>query len=176
MSATFTWECDNGAATGSPPSGFVRTNPATEFGWKNIDDATTAFTAAQITAGNNSYERFIFARFSGSFTTILSGLFGHTAGAFPASTTLKGAVSTTYTTPSTTANASLTNDLTSAVTIGSGLPVLFGATGPQAAGKAASSVANPTFSQYLITQVRTTGAASPGNSPVMTMTLQYQEN
>lgn len=176
MAVSFAWASDNGAATGSPAAGLVRTNPTSEFGWKNVDDATTAFTAAQITAGNNSFERFIFGVFTGSFTTILGGLFAHTAGVFPANTTLKGTVSSTYTTPSTSANAGLTTDMTTAISIGSGLVVQFGPTGPQAAGKGTSSTSNPSYSEYLTTQVQTNVSASPGNSPSMTMTLEFQSN
>jgi hypothetical protein len=176
MAATFEFEEDNGAATGSPLKGTTRTAARTEVNWKNIDDSTTAYSSFPITAGNNSYEKFTFAHFSGSYSTILSGLWAHTAGAFGAGLTLKGTVSTTYSTPATAANAALTTDMTTAVAIASGAAVLFGATGPEAAGKASSTSANPAYSQYLVTQLQTTVAAAAGDTVTATFTLQYQEN
>ena len=176
MSATFAFAEDNGAAAGSPAKGTTRTNPVTDVNWKNADDTTTAFTAAPITAGNNSFEKFIFGVFSGTFTTILSGLFAHTSGALEANTSLKGNVSSTYTTPSTATNGSLTTDMTAAISIGSGQAVLFGATGPEAAGKATSTTSNPGYTQYLITQVLSTVSAVAGNVTGIVLTLQYQEN
>lgn len=176
MAATFAWAEDNGAATGSPAKGFTRTNPISNDGWKNVDDATTAFTAAPITAGNNSFEKFIFGVFSGTFTTILSGLFAHTAGTLVTHTGMQGNVSATYTTPSVTTNSSLTTNMTTAISIGGGQTVLFGPTGPEAAGKGAASTSNPGYSQYLITQISSTSSAAPGASSAITITLQYQEN
>lgn len=176
MSATFAWAEDNGAATGSPAKGFTRTNPVTDVNWKNADDTTTAFTAAPITAGNNSFEKFIFGVFGGTFTTILSGLFAHTAGTLVTNTGMTGNVSSTYTTPSVTTNASLTVNMTTAISIGSGQIVDFGPTGPEAAGKASSSTDNPCYSEYLITQISSTSMATPGSSSSITLTLQYQEN
>lgn len=176
MSATFEYEEDNGTATGSPAKGTTRTAARTEANWKNIDDSTTVYSSSPITAGNNSFEKFQFGHFSGTFNTILSGLWAHTVGALGTGLTVKGITSTTYTTPSTTANAALTTDMTSAISIGSGQAVTFGATGPEAAGKAASTTANPAYSQYLIDQLQTTSSAAPGDTTSTTFTLQYQEN
>lgn len=176
MSASFDWEADTGAATGSPAKGTTRTTGMTDDNWKNIDDSTTAYSSAPIVAGNNSYERWMFGKFTGTFNQILSGLWAHTATAFGTGLTLKGVVGTTYTTPSTTANANLTVDMTTAIAIGSGQAVLFGATGPEAAGKGASTTSNPGYTQYLTSQLQTTGSAAPGDTAQVTLTLQYQEN
>lgn len=81
----------------------------------------------------------------------------------------------TYTTPSTTTNANLTNNMTSVIAIGSGVAVWFGATGPEATGKAASSTNATTYTNWLVTQLQTSGA-SAGDTTQMTLTLQYQEN
>src|SRR6185369_10041100 len=131
--------------TGSPAKGTTRTTGMTDNNWKNIDDSTTAYSSSPITAGNNSYERWMFGKFSGTFNQILSGLWAHTLTAFGTGLTLKGAPTCTgdasrllYTTPSTTANTNLTTDMTSAIAIGSGVAVCFGATGPEATGKATS--------------------------------------
>jgi len=89
MPATFEFDADTGAATGSPAKGTTRTT-VTDVNWKNIDDSTTAYTAAPITAGQNSFERWLSGKFSGTFNQILSGLFAHTATAFGTGLTLKG--------------------------------------------------------------------------------------
>lgn len=183
MAATFEFEVDSGAATGSPAKGTTRTSAQTDTNWKNIDDATTAYSAAPITAGNNSFEKWIFGHFSGTFNTILSGLFAHTATAFGTGLTLKGPAACTgdadrllYTTPSTTANTNLTVDMTTAISIGSGVGVCFGATGPEATGKATSMTTNPCYTNYLATQLQTTISAAAGDTANVTLTLQYQEN
>jgi len=181
--ATFEWEEDNGAATGSPAKGASRTAARTEVNWKNIDDSTTAYSSSPITAGNNSYSKWQFGHFSGTFNQILSGLFAHTATAFGTGLTLKGTPACTgdgdrllYTTPATAALAGLSTDMTSAIAIGSGVAVFFGATGPEATGKAATMTTNPCYTNYLTTQLQTSGSAAAGDTASVTLTLQYSEN
>jgi len=183
LAATFEFEEDNGAAAGSPAKGTTRTAARTEANWKNIDDSTTAYTSNPITAGNNSFEKWQFGHFSGTFNQILNGLFAHTATAFGTGLTLKGTPACTndasrllYTTPSTTANSNLSTDMTSAISIGSGVGVCFGATGPEATGKATSMTTNPCYTNYLTTQLQTTGSAAAGDTAQVTLTLQYDEN
>lgn len=249
MAATFEWDEDNGTAAGSPQKGATRATARTDVNWKNIDDSTTAYSASPITAGNNSFEKWQFGKFTGAFNQISNGLFAHTATAFGTGLTLKGtpaapyayiftitsgnatagatytnntqtftvletiAAGTTlvtsstgaptasgtltkatgtgdatitfsafgqsglnYTTPSTTANANLTTNMTSAIAIGSGVAVWFGATGPEASGKATSSTAATTYTNFLTTQLQTTGSAAAGDTAQVTLTLQYSEN
>ena len=183
MAATFEFEEDNGAATGSPAKGTTRTAAVTNVNWKNIDDATTAYTSNPITAGNNSYQKNQFGHFSGTYNQILTGLFAHTSTAFGTGLTLKGVPNCTgdgdryiYVTPSTAADANLSVDMTTAVAIGSGVTVCFSATGPEATGKATSTTANPAYTNYLTTQLQTTGSAAAGDTAQVTLTLQYLEN
>lgn len=183
MAATFAWDRDTGTQTGSPTKGTTRTAGTTDTNWKNTDTVGTAYSAAPITAGNNSFEIWNFGHFSGTYNQILSGLFAHTLTAFGTGLTLKGPPACTgdgdrllYTTPSASANANLTTDMTSAIAIGSGIAVCFGATGPEATGKAASTTANPAYTNYLTTQLQTTGSAAAGDTANVTLTLQYQEN
>lgn len=182
MAATFEFNRDTGTQTGSPTKGTTRTTAVTDTNWKNTDTYATAYSAAPITDGNNSYEIWNFGKFSGTFNQILSGLFAHTSTAFGTGLTLKGTPACTgdgdrllYTTPSTTANAALTTNMTSAISIASGVAVCFGATGPEATGKASSTTANPAYTNYLTTQLQTSGA-SAGDTATVTLTLQYQEN
>lgn len=183
MAATFDWNRDTGTQTGSPTKGTTRSTGVTDSNWKNTDTYATAYSAAPITAGNNSYEIWNFGVFSGTFNQISAGLFAHTSTAFGTGLTLKGPPTCTgdgnrllYTTPSTTANANLTTDMTSAISIGSGVAVCFGATGPEATGKATTMTTNPCYTNYLATQLQTAGSAAAGDTATVTLTLQYNEN
>lgn len=183
MAATFDWQSDHGTATGSPAKGTTRSTGRTDANWKNTDDAGTAYSSSPITAGNNSYEIWLFGKFTGTFNQILTGKFAHTATAFGSGLTLKGTPACTgdgdrllYTTPSTSANANLSTDMTSAISISSGVAVFFGATGPEATGKASSSTNATTYTNFLTTQLQTTGSAAAGDTAQVTLTLQYLEN
>src|SRR5580698_2457558 len=127
MSASFSWSEQNGVGSGSPSQGTVTTSRI-DNNWKAVDDSTTAYGSAPITAGTNSFSKFQYGVFSGTYTSISAGLWSaHTApsGALATGLTLVGAVLSTYTQPSQTANASLTTNFTTMVPIGSGLTVLF---------------------------------------------------
>lgn len=174
MAATFEFQEDNGAATGSPAKGTTRNTAVTQVNWKSVDDVATAYSSAPINAGENSFPKYQFGRFQGTFNQISNGLWAHTAGTLPASTTLYGAVTSTYATPSQSATSGL-SDISSTTAIGSGATVLFSTTGPEAASPSATLSA-PGYTQYLVTQVRTTGAASTGDSSPITLTLRYSEN
>lgn len=181
--ATFDWQEDTGTQTGSPTKGTTRTTGVTDVNWKNSGTQGTAYSAAPITAGNNSFEKWQFGKFSGTFNQILNGLFAHTATAFGTGLTLKGTPACTgdgdrllYTTPSATTNANLTTNMTSAIAIGSGVAVCFGATGPEATGKATSMTTNPCYTNFLTTQLQTSGSAAAGDTANVTLTLQYDEN
>lgn len=183
MAATFEFNEDTGTQTGSPTKGTTRTTAVTDVNWKNSGTQGTAYSAAPITAGNNSFEKWQFGKFSGTYNQILNGLFAHTATAFGTGLTLKGPPACTgdgdrllYTTPSATTNANLTTNMTSAIAIGSGVAVCFSATGPEATGKATSTTANPAYTNFLTTQLQTTGSAVAGDTAQVTLTLQYDEN
>lgn len=178
MAATFVFKEDNGAATGSPARGTTAGTTVTTCNWKNVDDATTtAYSASPITAGNNSYGKYQWGSFSGTYNQISAGLWSpHTAGSLGTGLTLVGKVSSTYATPSTAALAG-TTDYTAITAIGSGATVLFSTDGnPFTASPTASTTANPTATQYLISQLQTTVSAAPGDIATVTLTLQYNEN
>lgn len=179
MPATFAWGEDNGTQTGSPLKGTSRNLTRSERNYKNIDDSTTAYSSSPITAGNNSFSKYQFGVFTGTYNQILNGKWSaHTspAGALATGLTLKGTVSSTYATPGTAANAALTTDFTTAVAIASGLTVLFAASGPENATPAATLASGGGYTQYLITQLQTTVSASAGDMATVTETLQYDEN
>lgn len=176
MAATFAWAISHGA-------GQTITDGITTNDYKNADDEATAYSSSPITAGANSYDRWLNGHFSGTYNQISNGFFAHTAGALGTGLTLKGqptmaadANRLTYATPSTTANASLTVDMTAVTAIASGQVVWFGATSANAAGKAASMATNPCWTNYLTTQLQTTVSAAPGDITTITLTLRYDEN
>lgn len=182
MSATFAWDEDTGTQTGSPLKGTTRTGGVTDTNWKNSGTQGDAYSDFPITDGSNSYDKHQFGHFSGTFNQISSGLYAHTATAFGTGLTLKGVPAmtvdgdnVTYRTPATTANSGLSTDMTSAISIGSGVAVWFGATGPEATGKAASMTTNPCYTNWLTTQLQTSGA-SPGDTANVTLSLRYSEN
>jgi len=183
MAATFAFYADHGTQTGSPTKGTSR-DAASDVNWKNSDVQANAYSSYPITNGNNSYEIWLSGKFtSGTFNQISAGLFAHTATAFGTGLTLKGTPACTgdgdrllYTTPSTTANSGLTTNMTSAIAIGSGVAVFFGATGPEATGKASSMDGTADrYTNFLTTQLQTSGA-SAGDTAQVTLTLQYNEN
>lgn len=183
MAATYAWDTDYGTQTGSPTRGTSTEAGSTETNWQNNGDPTQTYSSNPITAGNNSYEVWLFGHFSGTYNQISAGLFAHTATAFGTGLTLKGTPACTgdgdrllYTTPSASVNANLTTNMTSAISIGSGVAVFFSATGPYSTGKASSTTSNPAYTNYLTTQLQTTGSAAAGDTAQVTLTLQYNEN
>lgn len=180
MAATFEYQEDNGAATTAGGGtannkGTTRTAAVTQVNWKNTDDVATAYTASPITAGNNSYTKYQFGRFTGTFNEISAGLWAHTAGTLGAGLTLKGVVTSAYATPATAANAALTTDMSAVIAIGSGQAVSFHTLGPEGTGPTATLTAAG-YSQYLATQLQTTTSAAAGDTATVTLTLQYNEN
>lgn len=175
MAATFEYNEDNGTQTGSPLKGTTRNTAVTQVNWKNVDDVATAYTASPITAGDNSFTKHQFGKFTGTFNQISSGLWAHTAGVLGTGLALKGVVTSTYATPSTTTNAALTTTMTSVIAIGSGAAVQFDTVGPEDA-TPASTLAAAGYTQYLATQLQTTGSAAAGDIGSITLTLRYNEN
>ena len=175
MAATFSFSEDNGAATGSPAHGTTTTANRLEANWKAVDDSTTAYSSSPIPAGSNSFEKWQYGVFTGSFNLISSGLWAHTSGSMGAGLTIKTTVTSTYTTPSQTTNAALTTDATTPISIGSGLAVLFSTVGPYG-GSPTSTLAASGYTQYLPHQLQTTSGAAAGDTATATWTLQYNES
>jgi hypothetical protein len=179
MAATFEFNEDNGASTGSPPKGTTRNTAVTQNNWKRTDDVATAYTASTInaTSSENSYTKHQFGKFTGTFNLISAGLWAHTAGVLGTGLTLHGKVQTLYTTPATTTDSGMSSatDMTAVIAIGSGATVLFHTTGPEAA-TPTTTLAAAGFTQYLSTQLQTGPTASAGDTTSVTLTLRYDEN
>lgn len=172
MAATTNWYEQNGTATGSPAQGTESSISSCD--WKSVDDSTTSRASAPVLAGANSYIKYIYLKFSGTFNQVSAVKFAHTAGTLGTGISLKGKITSTYETPSTSAMSGST-DITSTTTIGSGASVLLSTSGPN--GTTTSSSATTTcYTQYIVTQVQTTASASAGDSGTVTLTVQYNEN
>ena len=173
MAATAQWQEDNGSATGTPSKGTSRGN-ASNVNWKSVDDTSTAYTSATIIAGDNSYPKYSFVKFTGSFNQISSGKFAHTSGSLGTGLSLKSKVTSTYATPSASAISGAT-DISTAISIGSGASVNFSTTGPEGSSPT-STLSASGYTQYLVTQLQTTGSAAAGDIGSQTLTFQWNEN
>jgi hypothetical protein len=173
MPATAQWQEDNGTQTGSPLKGTTRA-AAANVDWKSIDDIATARASATIIAGTNSFIKYQFVRFTGTFNQISAGKFAHTAGTLGTGVTLVDAITSTYATPVRTALVGST-DISAVTAIASGQNVNFSTTGPEGASPT-STLAAAGYSQYIATQLQTTGAAVAGDIGAKTLTFQWNEN
>lgn len=167
---------DNGAAAGTPAKGTTRTFRRTEVNWKNVDDSTTAYSSSPITTGNNSYEKWQFLAITGSYNQLSAGKFGHTTGIFGAGLKLVTVVTSGYHTPTTTTLSSGVDITQPSGIAAASQTVYFSAVGPEADAHLATFTSSSGYTQYFATQLQTTTAASPGDTSVCTMTLQYTEN
>lgn len=172
MSATTNWFEQNGTAAGSPAGGTESSISSCD--WKSVDDTTTSRASAPVLAGSNSYSKYIYLKFSGVFNQISNVKFAHTAGTLGTGISLVGKVTSTYTTPATSALANA-SDMTAPGSIGSGASVLLGTSGPNDTSPSASQT-TACSTQYLVTQVQTTASANAGDSGTATLTVQYNEN
>lgn len=89
--------------------------------------------------------------------------------------TIVTTVTSSYTTPSTTANAALSTNATTPISIGSGIAVLFSTVGPYGSSPT-STLAASGYTQYLPHQLQTTNGAAAGDTATATWTLQYNES
>lgn len=172
MSATTNWYEQNGAATGTPAHGTESSISSCD--WKSVDDTSTSRSYAPVLAGENSYSKYIYLKFTGTFNQISAVKFAHTAGTLGTGISLKGKVTSTYTAPAISAISNAT-DMTTPTSVGSGASVLLGTSGPNDENPSASQTTQ-CYTQYLVTQVQTTTAAAAGDSGTATLTVQYNEN
>lgn len=167
MAATATWYERNGA-TGSTTDTAV-----SNCDWKNADDATASRASYPVTAGNNSFHKNNFIKFDGTFNQISNVLFAHTAGSLGTGLSLKAKVVSTYTRGTATALSGST-DITATSAITSGMAVTVGTSDP--AGATSSSITSAGYTEFIVTQVQSTSSAAAGDSGVVTLTVQYDEN
>ena len=173
MTAVAVFQEDNGAATGSPAKGTTRAN-AGNVDWKSVDDIATGRASATIIAGEVSFPKYQFVKFTGTFNQISAGKFAHTAGTLGTGLTLVDKITSTYATPARVALTGST-DITAVTPIASGQSVNFHTTGPEGASPT-STLSAAGYSQYLVTQLQTATNAAAGDIGNQTLTFQWNEN
>lgn len=153
MAATFEFSESNGA-------GQVVTTPISNANFGSVDAPNIVPATDPITAGNNSFEKWVRGRFSGTFTTIANLRFFKSAGAFVTGEVLKAAANAAFATPVDTTSVVATVDVPTTEG-GALLPV--------------APAGNPDFSGYITMQLQTTVSTPPGPVNQKTFTLKYDE-
>lgn len=166
MSATFNWAIRNGAGGVSTDLG----SSGNLANYKSADDATAAdYTSFPIIRGTNSYELFLRAHFSGSFTTVRDIRFWQSTAFSPATglTVKWSGTQQIYLQPSAVTSSIATSSIptsdpgTANVSIG---------------GNLSGSLVAAGFTDHIVLQLQTTTAAPPGITSAETVTLTYVEN
>jgi hypothetical protein len=166
MAATFNWAQSHGAT----PTVVDLGASGNLFNFKDVDDATVAnYSSNPVTAGQNSYEVWVRAHFTGTFNLIDNIQFWMSTDFSPnTGLTLKykannvGAHVPSVKTASTVATTAMpTSDPgTANVSIGGSLSGNLSAAG---------------YSDYIVIQCQTTTAAAAGDSSLAVFSLQYDE-
>jgi hypothetical protein len=168
MPATFAFSETNGAPPGTAAN---ITGGSINFGNADLHSDSLVPADHPVTAGNNSFEKWIRGRWTGTFTSITNTKFYKSAGtALSGSRIMKGGVTAiaNYTAPTSSASTVATDDMenhTSAATALTPLPP----------GSGAGKSGDPNFSEYVVLQLVTTTAAPPGAIPTQTYTMQWDE-
>jgi len=150
MSATFQFAESNGA-------GETVTDGISNVNFGSIDAPNITPASYPIPAGNNSYEKWVRGKFSGSYTAISNLRFWKSAGVYVTGEDIKAAANATFSTPVQTTSSIAT------VTV----PTVEGsALNPSAPG------ASPSYSGYVTLQLQTTGSTPPGNANTKTFMLK----
>lgn len=166
MAATYNWAQTHGAGATVVDLG----SSGNLFNFKNADDATAAnYSSNPITAGNNSYEVWLRAHFTGTFNQVDNLQFWMSTDFSPnTGLTMKykannvGAYVTPVATTSTVATVAMpTSDPgTANVSIGTSL---------------SGNLTGAGYSDYIVLQLQTTVSAAAGDTSLATFTLQYDE-
>ena len=158
MAATYQWSESNG-------SGETVTDGITNMNFGDNDSPNLVTTTYPIVAGNNSYEKYIRAKFSSSFTEISNMKFWMSVGTYLAGEDIKAAANQAYVQPVKTTSTVAT--VTVPTGVGSALSI-------QAADGSGTIVA-PGYTKYFVLQEQTTGSTPAGAVNTKTFTFQYDE-
>lgn len=154
MAASFQFSESNG------PTPTV-TDGVTSINFGNVDSPNIVPASHPVTAGANSYEKWIRGKFYGVYSSVSNLKFYMSVGAYVTGEQIMAAVNATFATPVATTSIVATNPI----------PTLLGsALAPTAPG------ASPSYSGYMTLQLQTTGSTPPGNVNTKTLTLQYDES
>ncbi len=173
MASVFLFCEDTGLATNLPVRGTGRFFNVGDVNWKNVDSTGELYSNWPITAGNNSFRKYQFGLWTGSFNSVSNVLFNHTTGSFvQPGFTLVFTGTSGYAAPSTTTLVGA--DLTLTGLVSTGLSLLLGTGGPQSA--AVTTLNSSGYSAYVVSQLQTTASAGPGDTPSISYTISWSEN
>ena len=139
------------------------TDGITNLNFGSNDSVNLNTSTYPITVNTASFEKYIRAKFSSTFTTISNMLFWKSAGTLVAGESITAAANVAFATPSATPNAD------SAIPTSSGSALVI-----QAA-SGASTIVAPGYTKYIRCQLQTTGSTPSGAVNQKTFTFQYDE-
>ena len=168
MAATFQWWGEYGAI-GSPTTADLGVS-GNLFNFKTSNSLASAadYTSYPITAGNNSYDVWLKGHFTGTFNKIQNGKFYKSSGTLGTGETIKfiGAV-TAYHTPVTGNSSYASADVDTSAP---------GSANVSFNSSLDGNITGVGYSDFIVTQLRTTTAAEAGDTATFTFTLTYDEN
>ena len=169
MSANYQWFGEYGAV-GSPTTADLGIS-GNLYNYKTYNDLSNPadYTSYPITAGNNSYDVWLKGHFTGTFNEIQELKYWKSGGNLGTGESLYwgGNGITAYAQP-------VTGDSTYAtVTIPTSSP---GSANVSIGNSLAGSLTADGFSDFVVTQLRTTTGAEAGDTETFTFTLTYNEN
>ena len=170
------------------PSPGIVTENIRLIDYKMVDDINTPYSQynAVINLGSNSYTKYIYIRFSGSFNTVGNVSITHLSGNLLTGSVLMSSPTITlssdllsYTQPSTTLATQCTTNISS---LGSRIGLLVGSQGtaidPASApnkGSSANNIDGAIFTNYFVTQLRTNRVGSTGSMNDIVFQVSYSE-
>ena len=161
MAATHQFSESNGA-------GEVETIPVANLNFGSNDSAELDTTTYPITRGDDSFEKYLRSKFTGTWTEISNMKFWKSAGAYVTGESIKAAANVAYAQPSATPNA----DSAIPTTEGTAL-AMQSAEGDSVITYGASGVSG--YTKYLRLQTHSTGSTPAGAGNQKTFTMQYDE-
>lgn len=159
MGADFVFSETNHTAPGDIEDAISTIN----FG--NADDPNLSpVSNYPITAGENSYEKYIRAKFSGTFTKIENMKFWKSSGDYKTGETIAYRLVVTYATPVTTDMGGTTVPITEGTAV-----VIHAADGTTL------YIDSPGYTEYFVLQLKTSGSTPAGSVNQKIFTCQYDE-
>lgn len=158
MSATFIFSESNAA-------GEVVTDDISTLNFGSNDSADLTPATYPIVAGQNSFEKYIRAKFSDSFTEISNMLFWKSSGAYKTGESVKAAANQTYTQPVSSTSSKATDDI----------PTSQGTALAIQAADGSSEITAPGYTKYIVLQLQTTSSTPAGSVNTKSFTYQFDE-
>ena len=164
MPANFYWEISN-------LSPQTITQLGTTGNLMNFQNADTSnpntFNTNPVTAGSNSFEVYLSASISGSFSAVQNFQFWQNSGSLGPGINILWGDTSNYHVPTTSVSTIAT------YAIPASNP---GTTNVGIGGNLAGVLTNPGTSDYIVMQAQTTGSAGPGESTAVSFSISYDEN